>query len=228
MEKQGILFRNVMKDEKERKFHIELENLCLGWLDAVFVVGGETFYLSSDETFDWVVDLVEVYISVRDFGKGNVDFVWDGEYASWYWNEDAEVHLDVYHVGNDLFRLHMHVKFYDGKPEIFEKTVDLTKDELLGGLDDFFKQILKDPGFPFQYPAGCMDYAEKSDEKAFALLDELMDFLPKACWEEDKDYTRLSTICSNAVRVPTEETKEFIDAYRKMLENHELPSRFLW
>lgn len=122
----------------------------------------------------------------------------------------------------------MHVKFYDGKPEIFEKTVDLTKDELLGGLDDFFKQILKDPGFPFQYPAGCMDYAEKSDEKAFALLDELMDFLPKACWEEDKDYTRLSTICSNAVRVPTEETKEFIDAYRKMLENHELPSRFRW
>lgn len=228
MEKQGILFRNVMKDEKERKFHIELENLCLGWLDAVFVVGGETFYLSSDETFDWVVDLMEVYISVRDYGKEKVDFVWDGEHASWYWNEDAEVHLDVYHLEKDFFRLHMHVKFYDGKPEIFEKTVDLTKDELLGGLDDFFKQILKDPGFPFQYPAGCMDYAEKSDEKAFALLDELMDFLPKACWEEDKDYTRLSTICSNAVRVPTEETKEFIDAYRKMLENHELPSRFLW
>lgn len=226
MEKQGILFRNVMKDEKERKFHIELENLCLGWLDAVFVVGGETFYLSSDETFDWVVDLVEVYISVRDYGKEKVDFVWDGEHASWYWNEDAEVHLDVYHLEKNSFRLHMHVKFYDGKPEIFEKTVDLTKDELLGGLDDFFKQILKHPGFPFQYPAGCMDYAEKSDEKAFALLDELMDFLPKACWEEDKDYIRLSTICSNAVRVPTEETKEFIDDYRKMLENHELPSRF--
>lgn len=228
MEEQEILSRNVMADAEERKFHIQLRDLYAGWLGADFILDGEKVLLCADEAFDWVIDLVEVYISVRDYGKGNVDFVWDGDHASWYWNEDAEVHLDVYHLEKDFFRLHMHVKFYDGKPEIFEKTVDLTKDELLGGLDDFFKQILKNPGFPVQYPAGCMDYTEESEEKASMLLDELMDFLPRECYAEDKDFIRLSAICDKAVKVPAEETKRFIDDYREMLETHELSSRFLW
>ncbi len=219
-------FRNVMVDEKGRKFVIHLENLYFGWLDAEWVLGGEKFYLSSDEAFDWVIDLVQVYIAVRDYGKEEAGSRWEQGMASWYWNEGAEVNLDVYHQKEDFFRLHVKVRFYDGDPEIFEKTVDLTREELLEGLDRFFKEILNHKGFPYQFPAGCRDHEKGTYEKAEAMMNELLEVVPKKCWDDEDVYIGLDTFCRNAACKPTEETGRYIEAYRKMLENHEWPSFF--
>lgn len=219
---------NVVKDDLGRKFYIGLNNLYVGWMELEFIVDGEKIPQSFDEAFDHVWELMEVYIAVRDYGKDHMASVWEGDKASWRWNDDDYVKLQLIHLKDDCFQLQIKVEFCEGKPEIFEKSINLTKAELLNALDEFFHQILNNKGFPLQYPAGCRDYEEETEDKADAVLEEILQLLPDEIKKRDDISMGLEVICTNALVKPTAETQEYIDDYRAMLEKHELPEWFVW
>lgn len=226
---EELKIRNITKVFRpDKKLDFQVDALTVGWMYLWITVDGETFFQSFDEAFDRVIDLMEVYIAVRDYGKDNVSLYWKGDKISWYWNDGNVVYLDVFRLSDDCFRLHIKVRFYEGEPEIFEKSVDFRKDELLSILDDFFRQVLDNKGFPLQYPVGCDGHDEELGEKADALVDEIWELFPEDMRNDDKLYFELEAICSNAIETLTPEVQEYADKYRKMLETHELPDCIRW
>ncbi len=215
----------------DKKLDFQVDAMTAGWMYVRITVDGETFLQSFDEAFDRVIDLVEVYIAVRDYGKDKVSPYWKDDKISWYWNDENEINLDVFRLSDDCFRLHIKVRFYEGEPEFFEKTVDFRKKELLNILDDFFRQVLANKGFPLQYPFGCDGHDDDNDElaeKSAALAEEILALFPEDMRKDDKLCFELEAICANAIEKLTPEAQEQVDQYRKMLETHELPDYIRW
>ena len=64
----------AFRPDKKLDFHVD--TLTVGWMFVRITVDGETFWQSFDEAFDRVIDLMEVCIAVRDYGKDNVSPYW--------------------------------------------------------------------------------------------------------------------------------------------------------
>ncbi len=207
------------------KFRLDVISLYYGWLSMQITVDGKSFWYRFDEAYDNVIDLMNLYNTVSGDETKRGVLLWKENLLSFYWNDSGNISFKVYRLNCDWFRLHFDVEFFDPE-ESFEKTVTVTKKELLGTLDAFFEQILASKGFPLQYPFGCEGHDEELSEKADALLHEIFDVLPKKAKNDDELYLTLNAICSNAIEMLNPETQKKADEYRNMLKTHVLPEGY--
>lgn len=211
----------------DEKFHIRIEKLNSGWMFTRITVNRSNFWHMFDEGIsEPTIDLMKTYLAVRDCGEAKDSNIWHDNKIFWYWSDHTELHFEIEHLKEDLFRLSVDAQLYEGENIRMQKSVAITRDELLSALDVFFQQILHDKGFPFQYPAGCEEYIDGTSEKADAMLKEILQLLPKRFTYSNSIYAGIENICLNAVAELAPESQAYVDDYRWMLETYTIPERW--
>lgn len=211
----------------DEKFHIRIEKLNSGWMFTRITVNRSNFCHMFDEGIsDPTIDLMKTYLAVRDCGEAKDSNIWHDNKIFWYWSDHTELHFEIEHLKEDLFRLSVDAQLYEGENIRMQKSVAITRDELLSALDVFFQQILHDKGFPFQYPAGCEEYIDGTSEKADAMLEEILQLLPKRFTYSNSIYAGIENICLNAVVELAPESQAYVDDYLRMLETYTIPERW--
>ena len=211
----------------DEKFHIHIEKLNSGWMVTRITVNRSNFRHMFDEGLsDPTIDLMKTYLAIRDCGEAKDSNIWHENKISWYWSDHTELHFEIEHLKEDLFQLSVDAQLYEGENIRMQKSVAITRDELLSALDVFFQQILHDKGFPFQYPAGCEEYIDGTSEKADAMLEEILQLLPKRFTYSKSIYEGIENICLNAVAELAPESQAYVDDYRRMLETYIVPERW--
>lgn len=211
----------------DEKFHIRIEKLNSGWMFTRITVNRSNFWHMFDEALsDPTIDLMKTYLAVRDCGEAKDSKIWHDNKISWYWSDRTELYFEIEHLKEDVFQLSVDAQLYEGEKIRMQRSVAITRDELLSALDAFFQQIMHDKGFPFQYPAGCEEYIDGTSEKADAMLEEILQLLPKRFTYSNSIYVGIENICLNAVAELAPESQAYVDDYRWMLETYTIPERW--
>ena len=211
----------------DEKFHIRIEKLNSGWMFTRITVNRSNFWHMFDEALsDPTIDLMKTYLAVRDCDEAKDSNIWHDNKISWYWSDRTDLYFEIEHLKEDVFQLSVDAQLYEGEKIRMQKSVAITRDELLSALDVFFQQILHDKGFPFQYPAGCEEYIDGTSEKADAMLEEILQLLPKRFAYSNRIYDGIENICLNAVAKLAPELQAYVDDYLRMLETHTIPERW--
>ena len=140
---------------ENKKFWFKVGELYAGWMDVEITVGGESFGFTFDEVDENIWGMMRAYIEIRDYRKNSASLRRDDGHISLFWVGSDLVKIQISPSEGEYFQLY--IKAYDigGEPTILEKTIQLTRTELLEGWDSLFCQMLESEEFPTEFPSYC-------------------------------------------------------------------------
>ena len=215
--------------EQDLNFKIKICSIFSGNIGTEITISGVSFDYVFDAAFDYIRDLMKIYIAVRDYDKNFQNSIWeDGRILRKWWGDDILI-FELLHLEDDYFLLHINVNFFTCKseePEVFNQSVILKKDEFLCVLDLFFDEIRKDKGFPMKYPIGDMCLLDTIDTNEDVLAYEIFSVLPEYISKDREIRQVINEVCKNVLAKLSPGREKYVDDYREMLEKHIIPESF--